>query len=383
MKRALITGITGQDGSYLAELLLSKGYEVHGLIRRASTFNTGRIDHIYTDPHTQGAKLFLHYGDLSDANQLTHIIYNTKPDEIYNLGAQSHVRVSFDMPEYTGDITGLGTTRLLESIRKSGIATRYYQASSSEMFGAAPPPQSEGTPFYPRSPYAAAKVYAYWMAVNYREGYHLFVCNGILFNHESPRRGETFVTRKITRAVARILAGKQNTLYLGNLDSKRDWGFAPEYVECQWRILQQAHAEDFVIGTGESHSVREFVDLVFSYAGIEIEWRGNGSEEKGLIRSLARQAQRHTVLQTGDIVIQIDPRYFRPTEVDFLLADATKAQKTLGWTPKITFVELGKIMTDADMAALNLESPGHGKDILAKKGIQWTENRQVSSSTWA
>ncbi len=381
MKRALITGITGQDGSYLAELLLSKGYEVHGLIRRASSFNTGRIDHIYADPHTQGAKLFLHYGDLADSGQITHIIYDIKPDEIYNLAAQSHVRVSFEMPEYTGDITGLGTARILESIRKSGIKARYYQASSSEMFGSSPPPQSERTPFYPRSPYAAAKVYAYWMAVNYREGYRLFACNGILFNHESPRRGETFVTRKITRAVTHILAGKQNKLYIGNLNSKRDWGFAPEYVECQWRMLQHDKPEDFVIGTGESHSVREFVELAFSYAGVEIEWKGTGVEEKGIIRSLAPRAKLHAVLRTGDIIIEIDPRYFRPTEVDFLLADASKAQKTLGWKPKITFKELVKIMMDADMDVLNLDSPGHGKDILVKKGIQWTENKQVLSST--
>src|SRR5512140_3420980 len=274
-KRALITGITGQDGSYLSELLLSKGYEVHGLIRRASTFNTGRIDHIYMDPHMPQARMYLHYGDLADAGFLAHIIYEIKPDEIYNLAAQSHVRVSFDMPEYTGDIVGLGTTRILESIQRSGIKTKYYQASSSEMFGATPPPQNEKTLFYPRSPYAAAKVYAYWMTVNYREGYNLFACNGILFNHESPRRGETFVTRKITRAVAAILAGRQERLFLGNLDAKRDWGFAPEYVECQWRMLQQDQPRDFVIGTGESHTVREFVEHAFSYAGVEIEWKGS------------------------------------------------------------------------------------------------------------
>src|SRR5512141_602919 len=271
MNKALITGITGQDGSYLAELLLSKGYEVHGIIRRASTFNTRRIDHLYHDPHRNGeeVKLFLHYGDVTIAESLMDVIYNVKPDEIYNLAAQSHVRVSFDMPEYTGDIVGLGTTRLLESIQRSGIKTKYYQASSSEMFGATPPPQNERTLFYPRSPYAAAKVYAYWMTVNYREGYNLFACNGILFNHESPRRGETFVTRKITRAIANILAGKQTKLYLGNLDAKRDWGFAPEYIECQWLMLQQDAPEDFVIGTGESHTVREFVELAFGYAGVE------------------------------------------------------------------------------------------------------------------
>ncbi|MGC8789845.1 MAG: GDP-mannose 4,6-dehydratase, partial [Caldisericum sp.] len=259
MRKALITGVTGQDGSYLAEFLLSKGYIVHGVIRRTSTFNTHRIDHIYVDPHNPNARIFLHYGDLSDSGQLMHLIYNIQPDEIYHLGAQSHVRVSFDIPEYTGDITGLGTTRILEAIRRSGIKTRFYQASSSEMFGASPPPQNEKTTFYPRSPYAAAKVYAYWMTVNYREAYNLFACNGILFNHESPRRGETFVTRKITRAVAHILAGKQNKLYLGNLNAKRDWGFAPEYVEMMWLMLQAEEPDDYVVGTGESHSVREFV----------------------------------------------------------------------------------------------------------------------------
>jgi len=366
LKRALITGITGQDGSYLAELLLSKGYEVHGLIRRASTFNTGRIDHIYTDPHLSGTRLFLHYGDLSDGGQLTHIIYNIKPDEVYNLASQSHVRVSFDMPEYTGDIVGLGTTRLLESVLRSGIMTKYYQASSSEMFGSAKPPQNENTAFYPRSPYAAAKVYAYWITVNYREGHNLFACNGILFNHESPRRGETFVTRKITRAVASILGRRQNRLYLGNLDAKRDWGFAPEYVECQWLMLQQDHAEDYVIGTGESHSVREFVELAFNYAGIE---------EKGIVRSMTSSAA--SAVKAGDTLIEIDPRYFRPTEVDFLLADASKARKNLGWVPKIVFHELVKIMVDEDMEINNLTPPGEGVKILLSKGILWTDNKQI------
>ncbi len=375
MKRALITGITGQDGSYLAELLLSKGYEVHGLIRRASTFNTGRIDHVYTDPHIRGTRLFLHYGDLADAGQLTHIIYNVRPDEVYNLAAQSHVRVSFDMPEYTGDIVGLGATRLLESIQRSGIKTRYYQASSSEMFGAAKPPQNENTFFYPRSPYAAAKVYAYWITVNYREGYNLFACNGILFNHESPRRGETFVTRKITRAVAAILAGKQDKLYLGNLDAKRDWGFAPEYVECQWLMLQQDKPEDYVIGTGESHTVREFVELAFSYAGVELEWKGQGTDEKGVVRSVRSSAP--AAPKIGDVIIEVDPRYFRPTEVDFLLADPSKAKKKLGWEPKITFRELVKIMADADLEMLGLQSPGEGLGILKDKGIHWTKNRQL------
>lgn len=375
MKRALITGITGQDGSYLAELLLAKNYEVHGLIRRASTFNTGRINHLYVDLHESGAKLFLHYGDLSDSGQLANLIYNIKPDEIYHLAAQSHVRVSFDMPEYTGDITALGTTRLLEAIRRSGIKTKYYQASSSEMFGASPPPQGEKTPFYPRSPYAAAKVYAYWMTVNYREAYNLFACNGILFNHESPRRGETFVTRKITRAVANIISGRQKKLYLGNLEAKRDWGYAPEFVECQWLILQQDKPEDYVIGTGENHSVREFVELAFKYAGIEIDWQGQGLNEKGLVSGLKAQ---NDGLKIGETVVEIDSRYFRPTEVGSLLADASKAKIKLGWEPKITFDELVKIMTDADMELAGQDSPGEGKKILLEKGIDWTKNKQAS-----
>ncbi|MCL0082955.1 GDP-mannose 4,6-dehydratase [Thermodesulfovibrionales bacterium] len=342
MKKALITGITGQDGSYLAELLLSKGYEVHGLIRRASTFNTDRIDHIYQDPHESGARLFLHYGDLANMEQLSNLVYNIKPDEIYHLGAQSHVRVSFDTPEYTGDVTGLGTTRILEAIRRSGIKTRYYQASSSEMFGAAAPPQSETTPFHPQSPYACAKVYAYWMAVNYREGYDLFACNGILFNHESPRRGETFVTRKITRAISRIAAGKQDKLYLGNLAAKRDWGYAPEYVEAQWLMLQQDTPGDYVIGTGETHSVQEFLEETFAY--VDLDW------------------QKY---------VEIDQRYFRPTEVDVLLADATKAREKLGWEPKVTFKDLVRIMVDADMEAIGLEPIGEGKRILEEKFTGW------------
>jgi GDPmannose 4,6-dehydratase len=338
MKKALITGITGQDGSYLAELLLSKGYEVHGLIRRSSSFNTKRIDHIYVDPHDPKARLFLHYGDLTAAGQLSNLIFNIAPDEIYHLGAQSHVKVSFEMPEFTGDVTALGTTRILEAVRRSGNNTKFYQASSSEMFGATPPPQDEKTPFYPRSPYAAAKVYAYWMTVNYREGYNIFACNGILFNHESPRRGETFVTRKITRAIAHILAKKQEYLYLGNLEAKRDWGFAPEYVECMWRMLQQDKPEDFVIGTGESHSVREFVEAAFDYAGLD--W-----EE----------------------LVKIDPRYFRPTETEELLSNPAKAKERLGWEAKVTFGDLVKIMVDADMRAIGLEPIGEGDEILAKK----------------
>lgn len=372
-KKALITGITGQDGSYLSELLLSKGYEVHGLIRRASTFNTKRIDHLYIDPHVSDAKLFLHYGDLSDAGQLTNIIYNIQPDEVYHLGAQSHVRVSFDMPEYTGDITALGTIRLLEAIRRSGIKTRFYQAASSEMFGSTPPPQNERTQFHPRSPYAAAKVYAYWMSVNYREGYNIFACNGILFNHESPRRGATFVTRKITRAIANIISGKQKKLYLGNLEAKRDWGFTPEYVVCQWLMLQQDEPDDYVIGTGESHSVKEFVELAFHYAGIELEWGMDGLYKKGRIRSLNKELSPN--LKIGDSIVEIDSHYFRPAEVDSLLADASKARHELGWEPKVTFKELVKIMVDADMEMTGINPPGEGKKILHDKGIYWTTNQ--------
>lgn len=372
MKKALITGITGQDGSYLVEFLLSKGYEVHGMMRRASTFNTHRIDHIYEDPHAPHARIFLHYGDLADSGQLTNLIYNIQPDEIYHLGAQSHVRVSFDIPEYTGDITALGTTRLLEAIRRSGINTRFYQASSSEMFGSTPPPQNEKTVFHPRSPYAAAKVYAYWMTVNYREGYNMYACNGILFNHESPRRGETFVTRKITRAVANIIAGKQTKLYLGNLEAKRDWGFAPEYVECQWLMLQQDKPDDYVIGTGESHSVREFVDMAFKYAGVEIEWQGKTIGEKGIVYSMRASSS----LKTGDTVVEIDPKYFRPAEVDYLLADASKAGEKLNWKPRVSFREIVKIMVDADLELNGINPPGEGEKILRDKDIQWIRNRQ-------
>jgi GDPmannose 4,6-dehydratase len=365
MKKALITGITGQDGSYLAELLLTKGYEVHGLIRRSSTFNTDRIDHIYADPHDPKSKLFLHYGDLSDGGQLTNLIYNVQPEEIYHLGAQSHVRVSFDMPEFTGDVTGLGTTRMLEAIRRSGIKTRFYQASSSEMFGDSPPPQNEETPFKPHSPYGAAKLYAYWMVNDYRKGYGLFAVNGILFNHESPRRGETFVTRKITKAIARMKYELQDKLFLGNLEAKRDWGFAGDYVEAMWLMLQQEKPEDFIIATGESHSVREFVNLAFYHAGIELEWKGNGAAEKGIVRSLASNLQHQTSnLKVGDIVIEIDRRYFRPTEVEFLLGDATKAKKKLGWEPKVRFKELVKMMVDADIK--ELEELKRCQDVIRK-----------------
>lgn len=343
MKKALITGITGQDGSYLAELLLSKGYEVHGLIRRASTFNTQRIDHLYRDPHNGvDTRLFLHYGDVASPGNLTDLIYSTRPDEIYHLAAQSHVRVSFDLPEYTGDITGLGTMRILEAVRKSGVSARFYQASSSEMFGCAQPPQDESTPFEPQSPYAAAKVYAYWVTRNYRQGYGLFACNGILFNHESPRRGETFVTRKITRALASILAGKQKFLYLGNLDAKRDWGYAPDYVAAMWKILQQEQPDDFVIGTGEAHSVREFLEEAFGYVGEE--W------------------QKY---------VKIDARYFRPTEVDYLLADASHARQALGWEPRVFFKDLVRVMVDADLELAGLVSPGDGRRILEAQHGKW------------
>ncbi|MFA4876164.1 MAG: GDP-mannose 4,6-dehydratase [Methanoregula sp.] len=337
IKKAFITGITGQDGSYLAELLLSRGYEVHGLIRRSSTFNTSRLDHIYIDPHESQAKLFLHYGDLSDSEQISNVMYNIKPDEVYHLGAQSHVRVSFETPEYTGNITALGTTRLLEAVRRSNHGMKFYQASSSEMFGGSAPPQDEATPFCPRSPYACGKVYAYWMVRNYREGYGMFASNGILFNHESPRRGETFVTRKITRGIARILAGKEKYLYLGNLDACRDWGYSPEYVECMWKILQQKTPDDYVIGVGETHSVKEFVDAAFSYAGLSVK--------------------KH---------VKIDPKYFRPTEVDVLISNPEKARKNLGWKPKIRFHELVKIMVDADVRALGLSPVGDGDSILEK-----------------
>ena len=364
-RKALITGITGQDGSYLAELLLSKGYKVHGLIRRSSTFNTERIDHIYVDPHDSEAKLFLHYGDMTDSGQLTNLIYNVKPDEIYHLAAQSHVRVSFDMPEFTGDITGIGTTRLLEAIRRSGIKTRFYQASSSEMFGDSPAPQNEETPFKPQSPYGAAKVYAYWMARNYREGYGMFAVNGILFNHESPRRGETFVTRKTTRALARIKFGLQDKLYLGNLEAKRDWGYAPDYVEAMWLMLQQKEPDDFVIATGETHSVKEFVNLAFAHAGIEIEWKGKSKSEKGIIRSLTSNLQPlPSNMKVGDCLIEIDPRYFRPLEVGFLQGDASKARKILKWEPKVRFKEMVKIMVDSDIK--DLEEMKQCQDVIRK-----------------
>ena len=345
MKRALVTGITGQDGSYLAELLLSKGYEVHGIIRRSSSFNTARIDNIYQDPHEKNRRLILHYGDLDDASSLNRILRLAVPHEIYNLGAQSHVKVSFDTPEYTGDVTGLGSTRLLEAIREVEIRPRIYQASSSEMFGkVAETPQRETTPFYPRSPYGVAKVYAYWMTVNYREAYGLYAVNGILFNHESPRRGETFVSRKVTRAVGRIKSGLQDRLYLGNLDARRDWGYAKDYVDAMWRMLQQDEPDDYVIATGETHTVREMCTRAFERAGIHIEWRGEGFEERGIDT------------RTGAVRVEIDPRYLRPTEVDLLLGDPSKAKAKLGWTPSTSFHELVDLMVDADIELAEREA---------------------------
>ncbi|MBM4169842.1 MAG: GDP-mannose 4,6-dehydratase [Ignavibacteria bacterium] len=373
MPKALITGITGQDGSYLAELLLHKGYEVHGIIRRASTFNTHRIDHIYVDPHYPSAKLFLHYGDLADPGLLAEIMFSLKPDAVYHLGAQSHVKVSFDLPEYTGNVTGIGTTRILEAIRRSGIKTKFYQASSSEMFGAAKPPQSEQTQFIPQSPYAIAKVYSYWMAVNYREAYGLYACNGILFNHESPRRGETFVTRKITRAIANILAGKQSKFYLGNLDAKRDWGFAPEYVEAMWMMLQQDQPDDYVVGTGESHTVREFLDIASTYAGVELEWKGQKEQSVAAVKSIDSRWGKSNLI--GSTVVAIDPKYYRPTEVDFLQADISKAKKKLGWSPTVSFEELVKIMVDYDLQGVGLTPPGGGMSVLKKKNLDWTSHR--------
>ncbi len=337
MKRALITGITGQDGSYLSELLLEKGYEVHGIVRRGSTFNTYRIEHLYPKYRYKEKRLFLHYGDMADSSNLNRVLEKVRPDEIYNLAAQSHVKISFEVPEYTAETDAVGVLRILDAIKDLGIRPRFYQASTSEMFGKVREiPQNEDTPFYPRSPYAAAKVYGYWIVVNYREAYGLFACNGILFNHESPRRGENFVTRKITLNAARIKAGQAEVLRLGNLDAKRDWGYAPDYVEAMWLMLQQEEPEDYVVATGENHSVREFAELAFAELGFEIVWEGEGVNEKGIDR------------KTGKILIEVDPRFFRPTEVDILLGDATKAKKKLGWQPKVSFEELVKIMVRAD-----------------------------------
>jgi len=362
-KRALITGVTGQDGAYLAELLLKKGYEVHGLKRRASSFNTDRIDHLYQDPHVSGRDLILHYGDMTDSTNLIRVVQETQPDEIYNLAAQSHVGVSFEMPEYTANADGLGSLRLLEAIRllKLTEKTRFYQASTSELYGLVQEtPQTETTPFYPRSPYAAAKLYAYWIVVNYREAYGMYACNGILFNHESPQRGETFVTRKITRALARIKTGLQDTLYLGNIDSLRDWGHARDYVEAQWMMLQQDVAEDYVIATGEQHSVREFVELASGFLGMTIGWEGDGVDE--ICRVIENTSGEGP--QAGEVIVRIDPRYFRPTEVETLLGDPAKARKNLGWEPKTTFVELVNEMVMEDLQLARRDA------VIAKEGYK-------------
>jgi GDPmannose 4,6-dehydratase len=350
LKRALITGVTGQDGAYLAQLLLSKGYEVHGIKRRASSFNTSRIDHIYEDPHQNGRHFLLHYGDLTDSSSLIQIVQRVKPNEIYNLAAQSHVKVSFEEPEYTANSDALGTLRLLEAIRITGLekVTRFYQASTSELYGLVQEiPQKETTPFYPRSPYAVAKLYAYWITVNYREAYGIYACNGILFNHESPQRGETFVTRKITRGLARIKTGLQDQLYLGNMDALRDWGHARDYVEMQWRMLQQNEPKDYVIATGEQHSVREFVELSAKYLGMDIRWEGKGVEEKGIDKQ-------------GNVIVAVDPRYYRPTEVETLLGDASKARRELGWKATVSFRDLVKEMVEEDLKIAE-------KDALVRK----------------
>jgi GDPmannose 4,6-dehydratase len=366
MKRALITGITGQDGAFLAEYLLKKGYEVHGIKRRSSSLNTARVDHLYQDPHEENVRFFMHYGDLTDATNLIRIVQEVQPDEIYNLAAQSHVKVSFETAEYTANADALGTLRLLEAIRILNLVekVRFYQASTSELYGKVlEVPQSEKTPFYPRSPYGAAKLYAYWICVNYREAYHMFACNGILFNHESPIRGETFVTRKITRAVARMGLGLQKNLFLGNLDAQRDWGHARDFVRAMWLMLQQDEPDDYVVATGESHSVREFVEAAFREIGVELEWSGKGVEERGIVRAVTsqelrvgsdgiavpRSTFRVPSLKEGDVVVEVDPRYFRPTEVDSLLGDAAKARKRLGWTPRISFPEMVREMVKVDL----------------------------------
>lgn len=368
MKKALITGITGQDGSYLAEILLEKGYEVHGIIRRSSSFNTGRIDHLYNNPEIMNRKLFLHYGDLVDTSNLNKLLAKIEPDEIYNLAAQSHVKVSFEVPDYTGQVDALGTLRFLEAIRETGLQeTKFYQASTSELYGKVQEiPQSEKTPFYPRSPYGVAKLYGYWIIVNYREAYYLFACNGILFNHESPRRGETFVTRKITRAAARIFAGLDSMLALGNLDGKRDWGYAPEYCEGMWRILQQPKADDFVLATGETHTVREFVELTFKHLGVTLEWHGVAENETGIVAAVDYDKASQLVgfdyltnpmgikqnndLKPGTTVVKVNPKYYRPTEVDILIGDPSKAKAQLGWEAKTLFTDLVQLMIKSDFA---------------------------------
>ena len=341
-KKALITGVTGQDGSYLAELLLDKGYEVHGIIRRSSSFNTARIDHLYNNPQILGKKMFLHYGDVTDTSNLNRLLEKIQPNEIYNLAAQSHVKISFDLPEYTAEVDAVGTLRFLDAIREVGLKPKFYQASTSELFGKAQQvPQSEKTPFYPRSPYGVAKLYGYWIIVNYREAYNLFACNGILFNHESPRRGETFVTRKITRAAAKIKLGIEEKLSLGNLNAKRDWGYAPEYVEGMWRMLQSPKADDFVLATGETHTVREFAELTFKELGIDVKWEGEGAKEKGIDK------------KTKKVIVEIDPRHYRPTEVELLIGDPAKAKEKLGWVAKTKFADLVKIMAKADFEKIS------------------------------
>jgi GDPmannose 4,6-dehydratase len=370
MKRALITGITGQDGSYLAEFLLEKGYEVHGIKRRASLFNTQRIDHIYEDPHLENSRFRLHYGDLTDSSNLTRIISEVQPDEVYNLGAQSHVAVSFEAPEYTADVDAIGTLRLLEAIRFLGLEkkTRFYQASTSELYGLVQEiPQKETTPFHPRSPYAVAKMYAYWITVNYREAYGMYACNGILFNHESPRRGETFVTRKITRAVANIAQGLESCLFLGNMDSLRDWGHAKDYVRMQWMMLQQETPDDFVIATGKQISVREFVRLSAKEAGIELEFSGSGEQEIATISAV--DAEKAPAAKVGDVIVRVDPRYFRPAEVETLLGDPTKAKEKLGWIPEITVEEMCAEMVASDLEAARCHSllKAHGHHVSVSK----------------
>jgi GDPmannose 4,6-dehydratase len=373
-KKALITGVTGQDGSYLAEFLLEKGYEVHGIKRRASLFNTQRVDHIYEDPHEQDQRFVLHYGDLTDTSNLTRIIAQVQPDEVYNLGAQSHVAVSFEAPEYTADVDAIGTLRLLEAIRFLGLSdkTRFYQASTSELFGQVQEvPQRETTPFYPRSPYAAAKLYAYWITVNYREAYGLYACNGILFNHESPRRGETFVTRKITRGLANIAQGLEQCLYLGNLDARRDWGHAKDYVRMQWLMLQQAQPEDFVIATGKQYSVRQFVEWSAAELGLTLEFRGQGVDERGIVTAVA-DPDRAPAVTVGDCIVRVDPRYFRPAEVETLLGDPTRARERLGWVPEITVQQMVAEMVADDLNAARryalLKAHGHAIPIAREDG---------------
>lgn len=377
MKKAFLTGITGQDGSYMAELLLSKGYEVHGIIRKASTFNTHRIDHIYRDFHDSSAKLFLHYGDLSDAGALTDVLTQVQPDEIYNFGAQSHVRASFDLPEYTANVTGTSVVRMLDAVKRFQKPVKFFQASTSELFGGSPPPQNENTAFTPQSPYAAAKLFAYWSVVNYREAYNIFASNCITFNHESPRRGETFVTRKITRTIARILAGIEQTLYLGNLDAFRDWGYAAEYVSIIYDIMQLDKPMDIVIGTGQSFTVRDFLKEVFSYIGIEVEWCGVGIDEYAKVINF--DSNWSNSLKKGQTIVKIDPRYFRPLEVDHLKADISKLRSVLGREPQVKFADLVRIMMDSDLINNKLPAPGIGLERHNDLNFKWSSNIDISN----